>query len=239
VQREIVAVIESYQKVIDGARAVVENYRSQIIVDPEWPVVRLGDVASAESGFGFPLDWQGRKDQEIPFLKVSDMNLPGNEVHTVCQNHTVAPSDMGVLRAKIFPAGTVIFPKIGAAIATNKKRILSRPSTYDNNVMGIVPNTEMLTTEYLYSYLIGFDLSRWASTAAPPSMKKSTVENELIPLPALEIQHEIVAELEAERALVESNRELIVRMEKKIEAAIARVWGLAESQHEESAIAAE
>jgi hypothetical protein len=35
----------------------------------------------------------------------------------------------------------------------------------------------------------------------------------------------IVAEIEAERALVEANRELIVRFEKKIQAVLARVWG--------------
>jgi type I restriction enzyme M protein len=225
VQREVVAEIEGYQKVIDGARAVLENYRPHIAIDPAWPRVSLGEIASAESGFGFPLDQQGRTTEEIPFLKVSDMNLPGNEVRIVTQNHTVSRGDIAALRAKVFPAGTVIFPKIGAAIATNKKRILSCPATYDNNVMGIVPEAEKLSSEYLYAYLIGFDLSRWASTASPPSMKKSTVEAELIPLPPLETQHAIVAELEAERALVETSRQLVARMEAKIEAAIARVWG--------------
>lgn len=46
-----------------------------------------------------------------------------------------------------------------------------------------------------------------------------------IPLPPLETQRAIVAELEAERALVESSRELIARMDGRIEAAVARVWG--------------
>ena len=38
VQREIVAEIEGYQRVIDGARAVVDNWRPHIAVDPEWPL---------------------------------------------------------------------------------------------------------------------------------------------------------------------------------------------------------
>ena len=46
-----------------------------------------------------------------------------------------------------------------------------------------------------------------------------------IPLPPLETQKSIVAEIEAEQALVASNRELIERMEAKIQTAIARVWG--------------
>jgi hypothetical protein len=35
----------------------------------------------------------------------------------------------------------------------------------------------------------------------------------------------IVAEIEAEQALVDANRELIVRMEKKIQTTLARIWG--------------
>ena len=51
VQQEIVAEIEGYQQVIDGARAVVESYRPQIAVDPEWPLVEVGEIASPEYGF--------------------------------------------------------------------------------------------------------------------------------------------------------------------------------------------
>ena len=46
VQQEIVAEIKGYQKVIDGARAVVENYRPRIVADPEWPMLPLGEVCA-------------------------------------------------------------------------------------------------------------------------------------------------------------------------------------------------
>lgn len=46
-----------------------------------------------------------------------------------------------------------------------------------------------------------------------------------IPLPPLATQHAIVAEIEAEQALVNANRELIARFEKKIQAVLTRVWG--------------
>ena len=47
----------------------------------------------------------------------------------------------------------------------------------------------------------------------------------LVPLPSAAIQESIVAELEAEQALVEASRLLVERMEAKIRAAIGRVWG--------------
>jgi type I restriction enzyme M protein len=225
VQQEIVAEIEGYQKVINGARAVLDHYRPHISIHPDWPMVSINEVAAVESGFGFPLDYQGKVNEEIPFLKVSDMNLPGNEKQIVSWNHSVSRKVLRDLKGEAYPKGTVIFPKIGAAIATNKKRILSRDSTYDNNVMGIVPNTERLLPDFLHTYLLSFDLSRWASESQPPSMRKTTVEAQEIPLPPLATQRAIVAELEAEQALVAANRELITRFERKIQATLARVWG--------------
>ena len=46
-----------------------------------------------------------------------------------------------------------------------------------------------------------------------------------IPLPPIAVQKQIVAEIEAEQALVAANRQLIARFEQKIQAALARVWG--------------
>jgi hypothetical protein len=46
-----------------------------------------------------------------------------------------------------------------------------------------------------------------------------------IPLPPIDVQRQIVAEIEAEQALVAANRELIERFEKKTHAVLARVWG--------------
>jgi hypothetical protein len=46
-----------------------------------------------------------------------------------------------------------------------------------------------------------------------------------IPLPPLATQQAIVAEIEAEQALVAANRELISRFEKKIQTTIAHIWG--------------
>ena len=224
-QKEIVAEIEGYQKVINGARAVLDHYRPHIPIHPDWPMVPIKEVAAVESGYGFPLDYQGKTDEEIPFLKVSDMNLPGNEKAIVCWNHSVSREVLRELKGEAYPKGTIIFPKIGAAIATNKKRILTRDSTYDNNVMGIIPNTEKLLPDYLHTYLLAFDLSRWASESSPPSMRKTTVEAHEIPLPPLATQQAIVAEIEAEQALVGANRELISRFEKKIQSTLARIWG--------------
>ena len=186
-----------------------ERYRDGVDRASSYPMVRIKDVASVESGFGFPLAYQGNVDGEIPFLKVSDMNLPGNEVQVVSWNNSTSPDVLREMKAKVFPAGTVIFPKIGAAIATNKKRILTCSSSYDNNVMGLVPNTGRLLSKFLHSYLLIFDISQWASNAQPPSIRKTVVENQQIPLPPLEVQREIVAEIEGYQRVLDGARAVV------------------------------
>ena len=63
------------------------------------------------------------------------------------------------------------------------------------------------------------------STRKDPNITKTDVLNFKLPLPGLPTQRAIVAEIEAEQALVNANRELIRRMEAKVKAAIDRVWG--------------
>ena len=55
-------------------------------------------------------------------------------------------------------------------------------------------------------------------------LPRDAVENSLIPLPPLEVQKEIVAEIEGYQKVIDGNRELIGRFEKEIQDVIARVW---------------
>ena len=104
------------------------------------------------------------------------------------------------LRATAFPPGAVIFPKIGAAIATNKKRVLSIPSCVDNNVMAVVPSDRLLPS-YLHALFMHADLSDFASDSNPPSIRKTTVEAWRIPLPPVDLQRQFAAKVYAVRGI--------------------------------------
>ena len=80
--------------------------------------------------------------------------------------------------------------------------------------------------KFIYSNLVGMydQIQELGGGAAIPGITRDVLRL-TIPLPTMPIQRSIVAELEAEQALVESNRELIGHFEKKIHATISRVWG--------------
>ena len=187
---------------------VGERYARADIVIGRYPLIKISDICTVNSGFGFPNELQGEEGGSIPFYKVSDMNTPGNES---IMNHSNNYVSEGVAtKQRWIPASsnTVIFPKIGAAIATNKKRMLSVDSLYDNNVMGITCSTA-IKKEYLYYILCSIELSKWASQSNPPSIRKSTVEEYAIPLPPLAVQEEIVAEIESYQKIIYGARQVV------------------------------
>lgn len=224
VQKRLVKEVESYQKIIEGARSVVENYRPYIAFDPEWPVAAIETVASVENGFRIPPAFQGNTDGDIPLLKASDIHFAGNEMQIVSWSNSISSEVMSELKAKSFPSGTIIFPRIGTALAANKIRILSCESTFDNSVMGIVPRTDKLLPHFLHNWLLGIDMSNWVSDNPLPSIRRKVVERHIIPLPPLSDQHSILQDLEAEHALVEASRMLIQRFQDKIPLVVSRIW---------------
>ncbi|MHB8771866.1 MAG: restriction endonuclease subunit S domain-containing protein [Syntrophales bacterium] len=85
----------------------------------------------------------------------------------------------------------------------------------------------------LITYLATFMLSDkfnesirgYYGRASIPKINRSQLFETAIPLPPLATQSAIVAEIEAEQALVNANRELISRFKKKIQDTLTRVWG--------------
>ena len=171
-------------------------------------MMKLGEVCAVQSGIGFPTELQGETGGIVPFYKVSDMNLPGNEQTMGVSNNYVSRATMDSQRWKAVSKNTVIFPKIGAAIATNKKRMLSVDSLYDNNVMGLTC-TEYLRKNFLFFLMCDVDLMNWASSSNPPSIRKETVERFEIPLPPLSVQEEIVSEIDSYQKIIDGARQVV------------------------------
>lgn len=201
---------------LEAVEALPSAYLHQVFESEEakrWERRRLGEVAKIVNGFGFPNYLQGKRQLEFPFVKVADMNLPGNEVYITCAANTVDEAILHELGARAYPPGTVIFPKVGGAIATNKKRILSLDATFDNNIMGVVPS-ESILSDWIYCLLESIDLSSMSRVTAVPSIRQSDIASLIIPLPPLPEQKRITAGVENK---LEHMEKLKVATEKQLE----------------------
>ncbi len=225
VQREIVAEVECYQRVIDGARAVLNNYRPHIPVNPEWAIVELEEVASFKSG-GTPskeLDdyWQG----SIPWVSAKDLKV---DLISDAQLH-ISQKAIEQSATQLAPIGAILVLVRGMGLANGVPfgEVIS-PCAFNQDLKAIVPNTEVILPRFMAHALRQQTayFERAMETAAHGTLKinSDTLRAVKIPLPDLETQAAIVSEIEAEQAIVKGNRDLITRFEKKIDAAIARVW---------------
>lgn len=140
---------------------------------PKYQSMELGDICQIKSGTTFKAD-EEKLEGDVPYSKVADMNLPGNEIYLRKSTHYV---DCNVAKDFYLPKGTVIFPKRGAAINTNKKRILQRDTCVDLNIIGVIPS-EKICSIYLYWYFRCIDLSEICDNSGIPQINNK----HLIPL---------------------------------------------------------
>ncbi len=225
VQKEIVAEIEGYQKVIDGARAIVDNYRPQITADPNWPMVPIGDICDLVNGRAFkPRDWEDVDSGGLPIVRIQNLNTPDSRFNYYT----------GEVRNRfIINEGQLLFSwsgsrgtSFGAHIWNGGKAVLNQ------HIFKVVYDNERAIKLYLFHALnkavtqIEDNLHGGVGLV---HITKGNLEKIQISLPPLEMQKEIVAEIKVEQALVNANHELIGRLEKKIQDTLARTWSEDES----------
>lgn len=192
-----------------------------------WRLSTIGESCEILSGFGFPERLQGKAEGEYPFFKVGDISesWKRGEVFLTRANHYISHDDAVGIRAKPLPKHTTVFAKIGAAIALNRRAILSQPALVDNNVMGLRPATEALDYKFLFHYACTVQLDELSRATTVPSVRKSDVERIPLPLPPPSEQRRIVAEIEKQFTLLDAGVAALRRVQanlKRYRAAILK-----------------
>lgn len=167
-------------------------------VPESWEVVKIGDVTTIRSSSMSYSELDGSASVEdgvsVMGVKVSDMNLSGNEKEFLTANlQRNLPS--AIASRKAVPAGTVVFPKRGAAIATNKKRIATCPTVLDPNLIGVAP-TEVVNSRYLYHWFDTFDLRTITDPGPTPQLNKKDITPLSLPLPSMVEQVELATTID-------------------------------------------
>ena len=226
VQKEIVAEIEGYQKVINGARAVIDHYRPHIPIHPDWPIATLNDAADFISGYAFkstdmtvtPLNSTYRE-----VVKIGNVARNGRLDMVDAQFHSYTDD----LRRFALRVGDIVMAMTGATVG--KVAVVDRAELLLNQRVGVLRAKPTALQAYLLNLLCSTAFYNFCQRTAGGGAQGNIAPREIleysIPLPPLATQQAIVTEIEAEQALVSANRELITRFEQKIQATLARIWG--------------
>ena len=145
----------------------------------EWKEVKLDKLGKFTSGNGFPISEQGGTSG-IPFYKVSDMNLKGNESIMSISNNYLSSSQIERLKLKPINKVSIIFAKVGAAIYLERKRV-AKSFLIDNNMMAFTP---FVFNDFIKFVFDTINLSRYVQMGALPSYNASDLKNIKIRVPS-------------------------------------------------------
>ncbi|MEN6414426.1 MAG: restriction endonuclease subunit S, partial [Veillonellales bacterium] len=227
IQRDIVEEIEGYQKVIDGARQVVENYKPVIPIDPSWPMVKLGELCEIKGGKRIPKGMTfSNRITDHPYIRVTDFQNHGIErkglkfiddtVFKHISRYTISKNDV-----YLSIAGTIglvgIIPKDleGSNLTENAAKLVIKYPTHLNNRYLVF----CIASDYVQK-----QINVLTHAVGVPKLALERIKLLEIPLAPIEFQNKLVTEMNQEDDLVQKCHEIISQFEEKITVLIERIW---------------
>lgn len=142
--------------------------------------VAVNQIASVSQGKALPKSVQGQRSGDISWFKIADMTGHANEDGYTCADTRLAPEQVKSLKGVAVPAGSVVFPRVGAAVLTEKKRILDVDAAVDENHLVLTPR-EGVPPECLLAAVESIRLADLVQTGAVPSLNMGLIRNARIP----------------------------------------------------------
>ncbi len=207
IQEEIVSEIEQYQKIIDGARQVVDNYRPTIKVNPQWEKKSLLSLCELLDSKRIPITSSDRTEGPIPYYGAS--GIVDYVADYIFDEKLLLVSEDGAnLVARVYPIAFSIEGK-----------------TWVNNHAHVLKFENYAVQKYVEFYMNQMDISQYVTGAAQPKLSQENMRRIEISMPDVDRCEAIVALLEEELSIVEQNKRLISIFEKKIQDKLSEVWG--------------
>ena len=144
-----------------------------------WEEKKLGEIIDINSGESPAKFHEGY----TPYVKVDDLNY--------CDKYLTTTKTYVDTNNKIkkIEKGSIVFPKRGAAILTNKIRILNTKAYMDTNMMSL--STDKSNLEFLYTVISNVGLYKIADTSTIPQINNKHILPYIVSLPSLPEQTDI------------------------------------------------
>lgn len=207
IQEDIIAELDSYQKIIEGARQVVENYKPLIPISSSWEVVPIKNLCENLDSKRIPITSTDRESGDIPYYGASGI-----------ADH---------VKDYIFDEPLLLISEDGANLLARSTPIAFSISgkTWVNNHAHVLKFNNMYTQRFVEFYINQIDISQYITGAAQPKLSQANLNKIHIPCPNIKVQERIVKEIETEIHIVEQNKWLINIFEQKTADKIQEVWG--------------
>lgn len=184
----------------------------------KWNRKSIGGVCQLKSGNS---NTNNSNEGTLAYVKVSDMNMGENEKYITVSSKYV---EREVNVKSIFPIGSVIFPKRGGAILTNKVRLTKIEICCDLNIMGVYSEKELLPL-FLYYYFKNIDFREIYDGTTIPQINNKNIAPLIIKFPPLSEQEAIATELNTLQSLITQYREQLNDYDKLAQSIFHEMFG--------------
>jgi len=228
IQEQIVAEIETYQKIIDGAKAVVANYKPTIEIKPDWEMAELDSIAEVISGNAFSSS-DFKVDNPIRCIKITNVGVRefvDDDTSRLPESYLEQYSRFAVNTGDLVISLTRTIISSGLKVAIVPE---SWNNTLVNQRVAAIKPTVKSNINFIYHYLCSETVFKYveeqSKSLMQPNLSITDLKKLNIPNPPLETQDIIVSQIQKELDFVNGNIQLIEIFEQKIKARIAKVWG--------------
>ncbi len=175
-----------YEKFEDGT---VNDITEEIPFDipDNWKWVHFENLGYFISGYT-PKREEISSNGNIPYFKVSDMNTNGNEIYLIYTDNYLCTN-------KYYPKNTIVYPKNGGAVFTNKRRILKYDSVVDLNTGGFCCYS-FAYLNFMFLLFSNIDFRQYYKGTALPTLDMDKIKRIYIPFPPLNEQERIKNKIE-------------------------------------------
>mgnify|MGYP000442164433 CR=1 FL=1 len=211
-QIKIVEELDSYQKIIDGCRQVVENYKPSIDIDPSWEMVQLQEIADVISGQSPPSSSYNKTKKGLPFYQgktdygdiyLKDTDTYTSEVTKISKKNDIIMS----VRAPVGPVNLNSFDEI----CIGRGLCAIRPK-----------NTKDL--EFIFNFLQTDGVVKGHMGSTYESINRDEILKIKIPNPNRENKNNIINQILEERKIIEGNKKIIEKFNQKVRDRINKIW---------------
>ena len=228
IQQQIVAEIEGYQKIIDGAKQVVNNYKSTISINPDWEMVELDQLCDVRDGTHDSPKYV--LENGIPFVTQKNITKEGLSFDDI---QFISREDhQKIIKRSNVEFGDIIISMIGAN--RGMSCVIDDNREFSIKNVGLIKPLGKINHTYLLYFLKSQNaqeyISLMSSGGAQQFIGLTTLRKFPIPVPDVVEQTEIVKAIEEEMQLVNANKRLVEIFEQKIKTKIGEVWGVKEEE---------
>jgi type I restriction enzyme M protein len=217
-QIKIVEELYGYQKIIDGCKQVIENYKPSIDIDPNWEMVELGKIFENNTTNIKPENMDTKKNKVLGLEHIEKnsgkLNINNDNFLEDVKSNKIIFKKNDILYAKLRPNLNKVFLADFEGYCSTDFIVLRAKEKINH----------LFYSSYFLSETFNSSVLNTVSGAQLPRTKYELIKKIRIPNPELSLQNNIGDLLYEEKKLVNNNSNLILNFEKKITDKINSIW---------------